>query len=286
MRKGKIGSKFSLREIRAGGIWAVAKNRYRVFAGKIHPDVDAQWTLFRPLADSDVFLSFARLSSGGAPSEESILRWVGSHGLLRKRDPDERYVYRPDGPSGSLVVNQQPESVEVFRDESKRAHELLKLFQAIRAAQAGRVEALDALRTRLTVVGTRADAPRPAVRLLGRCTDCLGPARADYENVTDGRNLTDETVLDSCERVLRVIVEDHLTSMRLVFDEDGKGDLLICCPDLLTAMYYQFAALVSGKTRTDFCVVCGGIMPVERRTRKTCSDACRKAKERRDADGS
>jgi predicted nucleic acid-binding Zn ribbon protein len=46
-------------------------------------------------------------------------------------------------------------------------------------------------------------------------------------------------------------------------------------------MYYQFAALVSAKIRTDFCVVCGKIMPVEHNTRKTCSGACRKAKERK-----
>ena len=69
--------------------------------------------------------------------------------------------------------------------------------------------------------------------------------------------------------------------MRLRFAREGRSGLLNSCPDFLTAMYYQFAALVSAKIRTDFCVVCGKIMPVEHNTRKTCSGACRKAKERK-----
>jgi hypothetical protein len=83
------------------------------------------------------------------------------------------------------------------------------------------------------------------------------------------------TVLAGCVMLPRPgsEVESYLSDMRLVFAREGKGGLLLSCPNLLTDMYYQFAPLVSGKTRTDFCVVCGGIMPVERKTRKTCSGA-------------
>jgi hypothetical protein len=73
---------------------------------------------YEPLEDTDLFPSFVRLGKRGQPSKVSILRWVKEHGLLK----------------GLLHegVNQRPMAVDHFRSEVRCARELASLYMDIR----------------------------------------------------------------------------------------------------------------------------------------------------------
>jgi hypothetical protein len=57
------------------------------------------------------------------------------------------------------------------------------------------------------------------------------------------------------------------------------------CPDLCTALYWQFASLMSGKRRVGICKVCQEPFIQTRKDKKVCGSGCRTAKSRSRADG-
>jgi hypothetical protein len=265
---------FGLTEALDGGIWPVT-NRYLVFGGKIHPDEDAGWriTTSRPLAEPEVFLSFARLAARGRPSETTILAWVSEHGLLRRRDAGCDSVYLADG-----TMNQEPMSVKKFQEEASRAYRLLRLFELRRSGD------VDALRPRISLQRLHPPGKPDAAVYADVLFDSEPTSRTvrilrDDGGFTDEENLGDETILAACETTLKRAIEPYLAGMQLVFGIGGR--LALRCPDLLAAMYWQFAALVDGKRQTDICEGCHQVFAKRRRDQRVCDSLCRSRKYRR-----
>src|SRR5215210_8035513 len=104
--------------------WQVAE-RYWLYGDEVRADPEAGWkrTMDKPLADDNLFLSFARLGGRGQNLPDTmILRWVHKHGLLRFKDTQaDRLSFE----------NQAPVAVHDFREEARRTHEALTLFTAI-----------------------------------------------------------------------------------------------------------------------------------------------------------
>jgi hypothetical protein len=256
------------------GLWFRAE-RYRTYRGEIHPDGWRVGTTM-PLADSDLFLSFARLGAHGDPTEVSVMSWIRKHGLLKLRDP-ECWKRLEDG-----TPNQARMKIEEFRAEVREAYDALTLFEQIRSKDT------DALRGRVGLA--REGSARARVTIDGVLTrvDTL----ADEE-------LSDEDVLSLAVEVLEEIVEQKIRhyGVTLVFSVNDdhprplsprgkygvtsyRPELTLKCLNLGSALWYQFGALISDKRPLLNCEECG--LPfVSRRDAKTCSDACRKARSRR-----
>ncbi len=287
---------FSGREATLAGWWPVAPE-YRIWQGTIYPLVhldaldgpasylgidpkylgiaaDALMTTHTPLGECDSFLSFARLAARGEPSADAVLNWVHKYGLLRLRDkhsPSD--VYRRDDWTGfeTNILNQEPMTLESFRREVRRAYALLSLFEMVRASDAR------GLRERMTVA-TAVDASGEPTQ--GPLVQRLVWSGVDlWITVGGDGKFTDDDLLRTCWHALGNLIEPEISEVRpKVTPYTG---LTLSCPDLRTAMYWQFACLVVGKRPTDFCEGCGGIFVKTRSNKKVCDDKCRKRKQRK-----
>jgi hypothetical protein len=193
------------------GLWFRAE-RYRTYRGEIHPDGWRVGTTM-PLADSDLFLSFARLGAHGAPTEVSVMSWIGKHGLLKLRDP-ERWKRLEDG-----TPNQAPMKIEDFRAEVRKAYVALTLFEQIRSRD------IDALRgrvgrERVYLTNPPANWPsRDGSTSLAMVT--IDSVPTTVETSAD-EELSDEYVLSLAVHVLEDIVEQKIRhyGVTLVFSEN------------------------------------------------------------------
>jgi hypothetical protein len=266
-------SLFSQREASIGGSWPVA--RYRVIKGVIHPDVelsdqviksDETTTWIAPLAKPDAFLSFARLAAHGEPSEDRILKWDRRYGLL--------YHLRPDSPSEVVlqedahgikreVLNQKPMALEEFRKEARHAYLLLRLYETLRAYG-------------------RSPLRRQAVR------ENPDPGRDSAVQVSMRELSFDERHLssmlgDGSRRYylfsLGQYIEREIAGTKHTFGL--PGGFAIKCPDVRTALYWQFACLVAGKRQTGICEGCGDIFVKTRKDKEVCNSSCRSRKSRK-----
>jgi hypothetical protein len=272
VRKREMKELFSLDEALDAGSWPVAQH-YEVHRGTICPSDELEATATRPLTEPEVFLSFARLSANGAPSETEILNWVHAYGLLHRRMLDSTSPYLPDG-----RVNQEPMSVVRFREESSRAYRLLRVYELYRASD------VEELRRRLTLVRHIPHGQRPPADDSGYWEVYIEHPRDDGLSagrfVSAHEQISDEAILDDALRAVKHGVEPYLRGMWLVWGIHGR--LAIRCPDLLSAMYFQFASRVNNKRRTDLCKGCGELFEKTRGDRDFCSDRCRKASKRKD----
>jgi hypothetical protein len=268
-------------------IWFVAK-RYRLIQGLIYPD-GLSVRVTQPLSHRNLFLSFARLAAHGQPSERRILAWVHQHGLLRRKDY-ERFRHVRDR-NGERQANQKAMTVEEFRQETRRAYKALTLFQDIRSKD------YQALRSRLRSEELSYRDRHGIDRLIYR-------AYLDNEPLPneEGWPLTgeypDSLALVVATSGLEYIVEQQLSDARLHFVKDVRHPRPLSnlidltyrprlsprCPDLHSALWYQFAALISDKHPWENCIICGMPFPQTRKDRKVCGGACQKQKER-DSEG-
>jgi hypothetical protein len=69
------------------------------------------------------------------------------------------------------------------------------------------------------------------------------------------KDLTDRIVLAASKRFVQAAIEPYIANVYPVFGIRER--LHLRCPDLITAMYLQFAALVDGKRPTAICQGCG-----------------------------
>jgi hypothetical protein len=261
-------------------VWYVAE-RYHLIQGCIYPD-GLRPKIIQPLSDSNLFLSFARLAAHGQPSEKRILSWVRQHGLLRRQDYD-RFRHIKDE-SGARQVNQKPITVEDFRKETRRAYKALTLFQDIRKKD------YEALRGRLRseeLYYQGQDGNRHLIHMT-----YLDDEPLPDENALIGDD--PEQVLQVATRGLQYIVEQQISDVQLHFVMDtrhpdplaGFMDLTYRprlsprCPDLHSALWFQFAALISDKHPWKNCIICGMPFPETRKDKVVCRRACQKAKER------
>jgi hypothetical protein len=268
---------FSSWEAFEGGSWAVAADYEVGNDGKILPVAKpgvVRATRTVPLADPSAFLSFARLSARGRPSEERVLAWVREHGLLRRRDP-ERGVYLPDG-----SPNQVPTSVEDLREKSGDAYYLLHLYELYRGGDAGALRVRMGLERRHPEHLREPDPvmdPNAAILLDGQPTGYEDRVARQDGSLKGLGDVPDEIILDAALEVVRRKVNPRIADVQLGFGTDGK--LGHRCQDLLSAMWYSFASLVDGKRQSAVCDGCGELFEMRRRRRSGsgayCGATCR-----------
>lgn len=273
VQKREMEALFSRRETATGGSWPVA--RYRVIKGVIYPYGELSDPLVRngetttriaPLAEPDAFLSFARLAAHGKPSENRIRKWVNRYGLLDRLEPDSPYeVVLQEDAHGSKreVLNQKPMTLEEFRKEARYAYLLLRLYETLRD------DDQPALGKR--IVGEKPvpnhDSP---VQVLMRELAFDDPSLGTTLGSEPGRWYRFS---------LGHYIEREIAGARHTFSL--PGGFAIKCPDVRTALYWQFACLVAGKRQTGICEVCGDIFVKTRRDKKVCSSTCRSRKSRK-----
>ena len=258
--------------------WPVAKS-YWMYGGKIHADPEAGWkqTMTKPLADPNLFRTFSNLGARGDDlPEAAILTWVRKHGLLRLRDPNKHPFYTDD----KILINQAPITPDEFRREARLAYEALTLFEAIRSENFG------ALRPRIS--RERIDPPhRPG-------TGGLANMFVDGQRVPIVEldcEPTDEALLRVAKVGLEYFVEGCLKGMSPAFDhlsshprpeEVYRPSLRFRIPDLYTAIWYQFARLITDTRPVKYCEICEKPIPDPRKDQLTCrGGACRQEKLRR-----
>lgn len=224
----------------------------------------------KPLTDPDAFLSFARLASRRKPSKGSILGWVHRHGLIEEwADPDNDRSF-----ADHWIFEQEPMSIVFFQQEACHAYKLLDLFELWRGKAVKDGKAVDELRRRVTLLDWE---NVPKVDGAASATVYVDGLGANVR--ASGEVMTDHMVLADCRTAVQNAIEPYLEGMRLVFETHGK--LALRCPDLLAAMYYQFAALVDGRRPTAICPACNQVFEKTRRDKDYCNDTCRVAAKRK-----
>jgi hypothetical protein len=117
--------------------WALAEQGYRLERSEretvrgfreefkqIEPVNLDSWLPNRPLADPNLFVSFAKLGASERPSESKCLRWVQKYGLLRRQDESQDWaiVRREDTGRGiSDPKRRKAEARRLAYDEAYRS---------------------------------------------------------------------------------------------------------------------------------------------------------------------
>ena len=281
-------------------LWFKASD-YRIYRGNIHPYHSGEnlpkWTL--PLSHPELFLDFARLGAGGdlsadriPLSEDQILNWVREHGLLRRKNPE----YERRAEDGE--PNQAPMSLDDFRLEVRQAYRALRLLEQIRSGD------FEALRERI-------DCERIYRRNSSGYYGGKGTATTRALITLDGKQTplhvfadeepSDVTVNEWATQALKYLVEHKISRVRAAFVHNTGHEsplatilgevpyrprITLRCPDLESALWFQFAALIEDKKRLKYCEVCGRLFTYRSSKKKTCSNRCRKAKSRRKLESS
>jgi len=295
VRRREMEALFDQKEAQAGGAWPVALD-YRIVDGTIYPVdhpgdlpdpppgcsvVPSPWVA--PLAEPAAFLQFARLASHGEPSVDRIKGWLRRYGLIHRREPESPLpnVMLEDETGRAYVgLNQRPITVGAFRKEAREAYLLLRLYEMLRGGE------WPALRERL-----KEDSPEPY-----RASYPARPHGPFVQEVHFGQlSLFYEGEMFGGHDVRAIFESDHLMECcwwALGENIDRRtegvkhnlslpaGGFVVNCPDLLSALYWQFACLVAGKRRVGVCDVCGVLFEQRRRDRRTCSNTCRSQKSR------
>jgi hypothetical protein len=216
-----------------------------------------------PLIDPNFFLSFVRLGAqrGGEykePSHVRISKWVKKFGLpakgLGKRGTRESPVSM---------------SVEQFRKEVREAWDLWTIHKEAWTENA------EALRDRAKYPRCRWDYHLAVDSDMSDHKSRLVIARTFYEPLSTAYIGTAHAVLD---QIATKKIEDVRPR---VYD----SDLSWSCPDLLSALYLQFALLRMGDRPKRICENCGTLFPLTREDKYHCDETCyRTAYNHRDVD--
>jgi hypothetical protein len=271
--------------------WFVAEQGYEIREGSIHPRGSGRKRT-QPLADPDLFLSFARLGARGAPSDESIRSWVDKYGLLKRKDPDCLYSRFGDG-----TLNQARITLREFKAEVRRAHDALTLLQQVRNQE------YDKLRERIGrqpiyYLNSPAGYPRKDGRSRFATVILDGQEVPVVRVLADGE-LSDEDTLAAAVRSLEYLVELRMfgAGVMLAFTADfdhprplapsSRGfpayrpRLTPRCPDLDGALWFQFAALMEDRRPWRNCEGCGHLFIATRPDKRVCKPTCRSKKKRK-----
>jgi hypothetical protein len=272
VRQGEMRLLFGMDEVLDGGLWPVARP-YGEWSGKIRPREGKHVGAHAPLEEPDVFLSFARLAARGEPSKDSILGWINRFGLLRRRDPTHLFFL------SSGEVNQKPASIEEIAEESRRAYQLLHIFELHRSGDAGKLRARMSLRQVHPSSGVIGSAGAVEILLDGEpIPDLVSAKRARGTFIRD-EDLTDRIVLAASRRFVQASIEPYIANVYPVFGIGGR--LHLRCPNLISSMYFQFAALVDGKRPSAICQGCGNVFVQRRQDQQVCNATCRSRKHRK-----
>lgn len=264
VRRREMDVIFGENETADGGGWFLADDYY-TYQGWIHPHGHFKTWTSDILSDSGALLSFARLSARGAPSEDVILEWIREHGLLQRREPENAFPVLDDG-----TVNQEPMSVQDFREASAFSYRLLRLFELWRGGD------VDALRPRMSLKPLHP----PGEPERAKYADVILDDERTPQTARADRPLTDEIILKACIYTVQANVEANLTGVRPVLLFAAGGGIGLRVPDLLTGMFWSFACLVSGKRATAICKGCSSLFEKKRRDQRCCDATCRSRKSR------
>jgi hypothetical protein len=223
----------------------------RIKDGRI--ELEELWFLdVIPLTDPNFFLSFVRLGArrGGEykePSHARILKWVRRFGLpakdLAKRGTRENPVSM---------------SVDEFRQEVRSTWDLWTIHKEAWS------EDSEALLNRVRNPGCSWD-----------------------HDLAVHSDMTDHKLRLSIARALRkplstaIIGTAHAALDEIATEEIGNvrprvydSDLSWSCPDLLSALYLQFALLRMGDRPKRICDNCGTLFPLTREDKYHCDETC------------
>lgn len=245
-----------------------------------------------PLTNPDLFLSFTRLGQGGTPSEEQVLRWVRENGLLRRKDYSEGHY--SDGTKDD-EINQQPMTLREFREEVTLANNILVLLKQIRG---GDYKSLRR-RIRCEPIYLR-DPEKDSGYYSGKGRKTAVALLVVDDIVTQVKVLAEKSPSDAmvhewATEALEYFVEGKLTRIGMIFEKDTyhprptstilgevpyRPRLTPRCPDLETALWFQFASLIGDKRPLRECSECDETF-VGPEHKKTCSPQCRKRRSRR-----
>lgn len=228
---------------------------YYLWRGSIHPD-KGDGERYVPLSDWDLFLRFAGLWSHGQPSEESILDWTRSHGLLFGSDT--------------------PVKVSSFRAESKAAHGALALYRALQKSDAGRVRDL----VRFTEGSQDAELQEEDVRL--HFAPRAGTDELDSEHLLRVGISALQSAIDSRLRRATVRFRGFDFSHPNPLKQNGyRPRLTMFCPDLASCLWYQFARVVEDRRAVSRCPECEDLYTPAKSNQITCGkDRCRQSRSR------
>ncbi len=249
----------------------------------------------QPLSDSNLFLGFAKLGARGKPAESRILGWVREHGLLTRKDStQERSLANGE-------VNQRSITVDKFRAEVRQAYGALTLLQQIRDNDHDALKARIVRKRSPTKVKVwREGDCRPVEWRTVRKTRVLLDGVPVPRDILPEGDLTNVEMIEQAESVLEHIVEQQMSRIKLGFTQHVhhprsvstiagylpyRPRLTPRCPDLLSAIWYQFAILMEGKRPLLTCEECGEPF-FGKKGAKTCSGRCREAKSKRNRKGS
>ncbi len=169
-------------------------------------------------------------------------------------------------------------TLEEFRREARHAYLLLQLYETLRDHDDcdGRV-----LRERLLK-----DSPEPYRSSEGfwvqevRFGELVLSYVTNVFGHTEVPNVFDHVLLrDSCWLDLGEHIERQIEGVRHTFS--WPEGFTVSCPDVRTALYWQFACLLAGKRQSGICEVCGDIFVKNYSNKKVCNSTCRSRKSRK-----
>jgi hypothetical protein len=118
--------------------WALAKKGYRLERRERQPSIGFReefkqiepvnldsWSPNRPLADPNLFVSFAKLGASERPSESKCLRWVQKYGLLRRKDESQGWAIVRREDTGRSISDPKRRKAEARRLAYDKAHRSL-----------------------------------------------------------------------------------------------------------------------------------------------------------------
>ncbi|MGI8539012.1 MAG: hypothetical protein ACR2N0_04425 [Rubrobacteraceae bacterium] len=279
--------------------WSVAPG---YFGGKkkgekvepVHKE-GSQCHVYHPLEVPDLFLEFARLGVKREPSKEKMLSWISKHGLLRRVEKKWPLWERP-AKDAELIENQEPITLEDFREHAERARGLLDLYSEIQRGDVQRIL-------------NRVEEPHTSIdtclwEQTGRNSEAW-----DFEKPLS-KDEKDE-IISVAASVLADEVNESITGVNLVanpasqsstaeyrarrlrarmagevFDEERNippYDPLHrfkqgwSCPDLLSAIYFQFYLMITNNDPLRKCENprCNIPFPPTRKDNRFCSPSCK-----------
>lgn len=292
IRKEEFDELLSPVELRSDTVclWA-ATPPYIVIGGSISPKEAGKASkadVYFPLSDSNLFLSFARLGSRGAPSEDSILKWVSRYGLLRGRD---RVRYPAAEDRGANIETEErivqfPAEVSDFRREVRQASQLLRLYADLRFRDHDAMARwfLDPLPVRapaeLTMIERHLSSWRTSFEYEG--VEWM-LAKGVTTRLREGEVLLGTAAGYFFDALAHTVADAKLSLTRFPAPAQEKLPELprarrtLRCPDLLSAIYLQFYLFVTNDTPMRHCEnpACGMPFPATRKDKRHCNATCR-----------
>ena len=263
--KGKLARHFDREDFDLSRFaWTVAEE-YGIDSDRVVIKKVGERKTYAPLADPNLFFSFARLASRGRPSDTSVLRWVSKYGLPKPKDEDSWLNF----PHGEL--NQASAPIDELVAEALEAHSALNLHADLSKGD------IESLRRRIRKL--RED--RERWKQLSKLDEKLVK---DWGHEADGYRGSNLPWMAEVE--LTVFISRKVKSVRLTlagsgyFDPSANGynpTASWWCTDLFSAMYLQFYLLIVNDLPMRRCEnpPCKMPFPLTRKNKRFCDSTCR-----------